>query len=399
MSESTPPTTYSSEGEEDRRKKERKPDDRAKAQVEPIPRHLEFFAWLEQLFYEPPDLTNFPDKIDVTPVAGANLERLLKPIWHRVWPAGSVKPPRSKLVEFSNEILFKCQQETDVKRRRAVYSVNAWHFALNPDPYNRYLLVMQPGEAYAFINGQSPIEEDDPRAKFSSQVLSHHEQMFQLYGTSYSGFIDRYDRDKERDAAEIERLRRENRDLREQLERSLSFQLERDERREWMKFKVKTADRAAEIGFGLMPSLLGRLLPQQGTGESGDSIALKPFFKPAEEGGVLAADQSDLLFGEYDRNANDPQTGEPLCRRPGILTFKQAKLLFDVAQCRVPADELDKLLPDGPFGISPDQYMKLQASGLGMKIAPLFAVFEPRYQRWAARRGGGGGSTNGAPSE
>ena len=390
------PTTYSSE-EKDKKKLS---DDRAKAQVEPVPSRLDFFEWLEKLFWQEPDQANFPEKIDVCPVSGPKFQRYHHSIMQKVWIAGQPKPPRAKIVEISNEILYRCQADCDIQRKRTVYSVNIWHFARDQQPYERWLLDMKPGQAF-MLNGTPRADTEDEETslseKFSGQVLGHHAEMFKLYGGGYEALLDRFDRDKERDASEIERLRRENRELREQLERALSLEVERAERREWAKFKVGAANRAAEIGFGLAPSVLGRLLGQGSAGsESSESLTLKPFFKPREEGGLLTPEQSDALFGVYDQERND-EKGNPFCIRSGLFSFAQAKLLFDVSQCKVPADDLDKLLPDGPLAISTDQFMKLQSSGLGPEVlAPLFATFEPRLKKWSERQNGAG--KNGTPT-
>lgn len=378
---------------EDKEKKKAAERDRDQSMVPVVPKHLKLFEWLEGLFYTEPETANFPEKLTLNPMSGPQTERVAKNILQRIYgPGGEPKPPRSKLTGLANEIYHRAQQDCDVQRKSTKYGVLVYHFSREDGPYEVFRFRLEPGPAHVGEDQNGVNGEDDELSaslerRFSLQVLEHDERMFSLYGGGVEGLLDRYAQDKERDAAEIDRLRKECRELRDQLERALSLQEERDERRAWMNLKVQYAGRAAETGFALVPPLLHRALggfPGAGgaPAETMETITLRNFFQPKEKGGVLTQEQLNTITGHYGPGPDFALISS------GIFSYEQAKLLWDVAHLRVPADELDRLLPSGNLAISSEQFSRLQQCGVEqMVLAPLYLIFEMRMSRAQSQDG------------
>lgn len=351
--------------------------EREKARVEAVPKRLDFFEWLEKLFYDEPEVAQFPEKIEVNPVSGKLLERLSKPIMQKLWGAKDPKPTRPQLVALSNEILFRCQRDCDIQRKAMVYGVHASHLAREPDYYERWMLRFQPTISRADEGApREDIEADSIEEKFAVQILRHQERMVELLGGGFEGQMDRMDRILERVQGRNERLEDRVDKLVDALERALNLEAERKERLEWTKIKVKGAEKALDMGLALAPPLLNRLVGKTviPTTETPETIALKRFFQKKEEGGLLTPEQSNLVFGIYKEEPPHEMV------HPGVLSIDQAKLLYDVAYCNVPPDELDKLLPGGPLAITIEQVEALQSKcGLTLdQLAPIHLLLEQR---------------------
>lgn len=372
-----------------------KPEDKKRAQVdksqvEPVPKRQDFFEWLETLFYQEPEAANFPEKIEVRVVTGKNFERLGPMVKQTVYgPGKDSKPTRGKLVELSNEVLFRCQRDCDIQRKPVVYGVHVSHFARETDFYERWLIRCQPTGVHSLEGTPRAGGDDDAeggrditQAAFTTQVLSHHERMFSLYGGAFEGILDRMDRVLERQENRIDKQDARIEKMSEVLERALSLEAERAERREWQALKIKAAEKGLELGVALAPPLLNSIMnknqpaPPVGT-ETPETMTLKAFFKKVEEGGQLTKEQSDAAFGVYDE--------EPPYKviRQGVLNIDQVRLLWSVAQCEISADELDKLMPGGPLAISAEQVMALQTQcGFDIaQLAPLHMIFEARQKK------------------
>lgn len=369
-----------------------------KAAVEPTPKRADFFEWLERLFYDEPESASFPEKIEVRVVSGKNYERLGPMIKQIIYgPGKEAKPPRTKLVELSNEILFRCQRDCDIQRRQVVYGIHVSHFSREVDFYERWLLRCQPTGVHALegaprgddgSGGEDASDASLTQTAFTTQVLGHHERMFSLYGGAFEGLLDRMDRVLERQENRIEKQDFRIEKMTEILERALSLEAERAERREWQKLKVRAAEKGLDVGLALAPPLLNHLMSRSGGtsnlpagSETPETLTLKNFFKKVEEGGMLTKEQADAAFGVYD---DKPPYN---CVRPGVLSLDQARILWDVSQCKVPVDELDKLMPGGMFAISFTQVQELQTNcGLTIEqLAPLHMIFEARQKKMAEK--------------
>lgn len=356
--------------------------ERDRAEVEPIPQRLDFFQWLEGLFYEEPEAASFPQKIDICPVWGKQYENLRRPIMQKSYgPGGEGKPPRSKIVELSNQIIFRCQQDCDIQRKQTVYGVHVMHLARGPDYYERWLLRMNPTLSRSGDGVPRTEADDEPisvQERFSNQILEHGRKEFELYSIALEGIVDRLDRMVTRQDTRIQTQDARIEKLNEMLERALSLEEERSARREWQKLKVHAAQKGLDMGLALAPPLIAQLTGKQPvqTMESAESITLKKFL-PREEGGELTTAQANTIFGIYD--SEPPHE----VRKQGILTFDQGKLIWEVATLKSSADTVDKLLPDGPLAISADQIARLQSDcGLEMhQLVSIHTLFEGRMNK------------------
>lgn len=348
-------------------------DTREKSQVEAVPRRPDFFEWLERLF----DGAQFPEKLETRVVQGKNFERLGPMIKQIIFPPKAVKPTKEMLVALSNELLFLMQRDCDIQRKSVVYGVHCAHFSRDNDFYERWLhrATPSPLRANDGIARDDAEEEQTQDARFSSQVLTHHERLFQLYGGGFEGLLDRFDRVLERQETRIIKQDERIEKLSEMLERSLSLEAERAEKREWNQLKIRSVEKALDLGLAIAPPLVNQIAGKQviPTNDSSEAITLRGFFKKTSEGGSLTEEQAVKAFGTDDG-------------KPGILSFDQAKLLWDVAHCKASPDELDKLLPGGGLAVTPEQFVALQTMcGFAQEqIAPLYLLFQNRMKHKAA---------------
>lgn len=353
--------------------------------VEPIPKREDFFLWLEKLFFDEPEAFQFPEKIEVRVVSGKHHERLGPMIKQLLFgPGQQQKPTRTKLVEISNEILHRVQRDCDIQRKTMVYGVHVAHFAREADFYERYLLRCNPSAAHQSEGSPRDGEDDDSQGgKFVNQVMSHHEKMFSLYGGAFEGLLDRMDRVLERQEGRIEKQDARIEKMSEVLEKALSLEAERAEKREWQQLKIKAAEKGLELGAALAPPLLNSLMAKGKTttgepdGEGLEALTLRNFFKKDTEGGMLTQEQANIAFGLYS------ETPPHDLVKPGVLSMEQAKVLWDVAYGNAPAAALDSLLPGGNFAVTGEQLMALQSKcGFSMEqLAPLQMIFEARMKR------------------
>lgn len=352
------------------------------APVEVTPRKYEFFEWMEKLFWDDPEPAHWPNWIEVNPVAGKDLEKVYPPVKRFDFGGkDDPKPPKPRIAALANEIGFLVQRDADVRGGTAPrrYAVNAWHFGKNDAPYERWIIKVVPGPAHA--NGETGSSEDEPKSaqeRWNEQKLVQDREMFNLYGGSMEGIIDRLDRIIERQDARIakqdERIEKQN----EMLERALSLEAEREDRRAWNQLKIAGARQGMDMGFAIAPPLLNGLIGKSviPTQDTLETITLRNFFKTKDQGGSLTADQASLAFGAYD------DAGQKLLR-PGVLSPEQVQVLLDVAFCRAPPDDLDKIMPWGPLAITLEQAAALQSQcGFTMQqLAPIHLIFEARQNK------------------
>ena len=371
----------------------KRPTDRDKAQVDVLVSDQEFFEWLEQLFYAEPEVAHFPEKIEILVMQGTakrTFGECLKIIPFAPKKAisrkaaeevgvqymGDGKPSREKLVHLVNQLVHHMRRDCDASGKPQTYSICAWHGAMSEEPYDRLPRTYKPRGQYPKAGDGLSDDEDMPMEKrFGIQVLDHQKQMVGLLGAGYEGMMDRYDRSHERDAAEIERLRNENQNLREQLNRALSLQIEQDERRQWLALRNKATDKALNLVESFGTPLVGKLI---GKSEVAEVITLKNFLRSTEEGGQLTAQQAVATFGDWDNETNT-------LRSAGILTRPQGEIIFRVAFSQIHIDELDKLLPGGELEVTTDQFTQLQQIFSMEQIGAVGMLFKDRMQKKAAK--------------
>ena len=349
-------------------------DTRDKSLVEPIPKKPEFYEWLDSLF---DGSTEFPEKIETRVVRGTDFERLGPPIGRPIiYAPKSLKPTKEELVKTANELVFHMQRDCDIQRRSVVYGTMASHLSRDTDYYTRYIQRLHP-TAVRRDEGVPRIDGDEDSAtvdkQFSALVLGHHERLFALYDNGLSGLTDRLDRVMERDQATIEKQGVRIEHLNEMLERAMSLKEEREERRMWAKVKVDAVTRSLDLALNLAPPLLNQIAgkPLLETKDTPETITLRNFLKKTSEGGQLTESQANAAFGDD-------------AGRAGVLSTEQSKLIWDVAQCNVPPDELDKLLIPGPLQVTQQQVIDL-ATKCGFdpnQLAPVQVLLAARLKKF-----------------
>lgn len=374
--------------------KEKDENREVRPRAEPVPKDQDFVDWLDELFYGD---EQSPEKLEVRILNGKDSERFgpyIKQIVYAPEAAtdaavkagvGSRKPKKEDLVKLANELLHRMQKDCDESRKPHVYGVLAWHFSRDDHPYQRYLKRLTPQGIYsakrgADTGGYSDDDELSMAEKYQTAALSRDERMFQLLGASLEGLIDRQDRALERYEQALEKSRLALERQSEITERAISLDEERKTRRAWHEVGQKAAGRALDTAIDLIPPFIAHVTGKKllGSKTSPESVALKNFFKRTEDGGLLTQEQVNAAFGLWE---DEPPHA---LIRPGVLTLEQGKLLYDVAECRVPAEELDKLMPGGPMEITMEQVMRLQSEcgfDIQRQLLPLLALFESRRSK------------------
>ena len=374
-----------------------------KTQIEPVPKDQKFFEWLEKLF---DGTSQFPEKIEVRVVSGRHNERLGPMIKQIVYSPqaresakestketktgdkgrNSGKPSREDLVAMSNELLYLCQRDCDQARRPTTYGVHVAHFLREVDFYERWIMALRPQGVHAPKDGEEMPDEDNeggtPLYRAQLQHLSHGERMFSLHTAAIEAIVDRQDRALERSAANEEKLRSANERLLEIVEKLQSNAHVRAQEMQWNDMKIRSVEKGLELAINLAPPLLNQLTGKKtiATQESPESLTLKTFFKMDKDGGKLTIEQADKAFGKYDNDDN--------LLTPGALSREQAKLLFDVAHCVAPVDELDRLLPGGALQVTQEQVMSLQNIFQPEQLMPIIALIGMRMQNKMQAQGG-----------
>lgn len=366
--------------------------------VEPVVTDQDLFLWLEKLFYDEPEVSHFPETIDVRLVSGKHNEKFGPFIWKKSYApinasdeavkkgAGTGKPTREQLVRLSNELLHHMQKDCDESTKPQTYGIHAWHFSTDSEPYTRKIRNLRPKGRYtAGQNGQSirteaeGDDEDDPLEKrFGKKILDHGETMFRLYTEALVGLVDRYHRDKERDSQEIDNLHTRLASKSEQLERALSLELDREERRDWSKIKGEGVKKALELGSHMFYPLLSKF-GGPAAEQSAEVMTLKNFFKLAGQGGSLTDEQAAAAFGHWDEKGT--------IIKDGLLSPAQCEILVRVSNGQMHPDELDKLMPGGgPLAITMEQVAGMQEIFPMEQLAPILTIFQSRASKLASKK-------------
>lgn len=358
---------------------------------EPVPKDLKLFEWLESLFYSE---NQSPEKIELNSVWGARKQNVGPTLDQKFFAPDNAsataakkmegksrKPTRETLVALTNAWLNRMQGDCDELGQVQTYGLHAWRFTTDDQAYSRYVKTMKPS-GRVVGRARPGLDSDDDEAmplrdRHSLQVLEHGQKMFDMYASALQGMCQLLTERVDADAAERRELHARIAQQNEMMERALSLQAERDERREWAKTKREAAQRGLDLAFQVVPPLISGLLPKGRGGGAPDqpsleALTLQNFFKLAENGGSLTAEQANATFGIWN--------GEQLVT-PGILTKDQSVILYSVAFHNVPVEELDKLMPGGPCQISMEQFGALQKVFSMDQLAPLWVLFESRQAK------------------
>lgn len=348
-------------------------DTRDKAQVEPIPKSQAIFDWLEQLF---DGSGSFPEKVECRTVRGRDYSTLGVMLKQIVYPPKTSKPSREELVSLANQFVHVMQRDADIQRRSVVYGIFAFHFSRDPEFYDRHLHRCNNSSLHAGDGVPRPDDDEHENGKpaiaeqFAIQISQHHEKLFALYGGGFEGLLDRMDRVNEQQAAKLDKKEERIEKLTDMLERSLSHEEERREKREWGQLKIRSAEKALDFGLNILPPLLNQITGKQlvATNDSMEAVTLRKLFQKTSEGGQLTEEQAIAAFGSDDG-------------KPGVLSMVQTKCLWDVAHCKQPIDAIDQLLPGGPLEINQEQLMAL-VSIFGMeRLVPIQMLISDRMKR------------------
>jgi hypothetical protein len=371
--------------------------DRDKEQIDILVSDEELLGWLEQLFYAEPAVAHFPEKIDVHVMEGKGKRTFgqclkLFPFAPKkaaskkateeagVQYMGDGKPTKEKLVQLTNQLVHIMRRDCDTSGRVQTYALCAWHGSLSDEPYDRTTRVYKPRGMYKADGSDE--EELSEEKRFLKTMHEEHRNAFSMIGAAWEGVTDRDNRTIESQLRRIAWLEQQLEKKSEQLERALSLESEREEKRQWLAVKNRAADRGLTLVENYAPMLMHRLaggmVPAGETAVTPPEVlTLRNFFKTTDEGGQLTDEQLRVTFGW---NAKENTFDDS-----GILMLAQGQILYRVANAQVEVSELDKLIPGAEYGISTDQLVKLQKTFGMEQLGPLFLVFQSRQQAHAAQ--------------
>ncbi len=357
--------------------------------VEPDPRDQSLFDWLEDLFYGPMEC---PAKLVVSPVRGRNFNDLGDPILTRVYlPEGGDKEPvaegpkasdkqklkgkptKEQLVVLSNQILERMQHDCNEGGRKQRYGVHAWHLMRDSQPYSRFLKMMHPNRRPRNEEYRDDSDEDfSPHIGYVKQALHHDEQMQTLNHEMACALLDRSNRENEYLHRQLDNMHQKLAEANERLAAALSLEHERKLELQWTQFKQESFAQGRDIVFGLAPTIINQLSGRKiaEVQQTPESMALKQFFKPVDEGGSLTEDQMNKAFSYVDASNNSIHSG--------VLSIEQSDVLLSVAFKNGSPDLLDKILPGGSLGVTQDQIDRLREIFPIAQLAPLLAMIQQR---------------------
>jgi hypothetical protein len=369
-----------------RRGKDKEPGDPVVS--DPKPKDPALFTWLEELFYAEPEVTHCPEVIDCRVVTGKQMEKY-GPLLRKVEFAPSLasdealkkmpgkvrKPTRAQLVAIANDFTKRMRQDCDISKRQQTYGCHAWKSTTDDEPYSRYNKHLKPEGRYAKDDDHNA-EDESMEERFGVQLLRHGERMTDLHGGAFEGLLDRMDRIIERQDGRIEKQDERIAKLVDMLERSLSLEEDRMERRMWTQLKIGAVQKGFDLGTALLPPLVNQIAGKQvlPTSDTAETITIKTFL------GSVTEEQGEKAFGKVDDQRNIIQ--------PGVLKREQADIIQKVALGQVSADELDRLIPPyGDTAISMEQVIELNKIFRADQIAPLMLIFQARIERIKKQRG------------
>lgn len=356
-------------GDDDKKRHTPKADTFEGAQVEPVPKSLEFFEWLESLF---DGMNQFPEKLMWQVVEGKKLDRPGPQIDSVIYRPKSAKPTREEMVKLCNKIIADCQYDCDVQRRAVTYQVSALHFAKDSDYYARKLIGCTPrklGSGHPDPRESADDDEVSAEKQLSTQIMRHQEAMVPLLGQGFEGIIDRMDRIIARQQARITELELRCNQQADMIERLQSLKEERDRRGKWDDLKLKSTEQGLGMLMSIAPPMLNQIMGKQivPTNQSLEAITLRNFVNS------LKQEQAEALLGKWEN-------GELLAQ--GLLTKDQASIFIYVSLCQMDVDRLDELLPGGPHEITNEQMMGVLERGIAMEqLMPLRILFEGRMKK------------------
>lgn len=365
---------------------EDKKEPEEKVRVNPIASNMRVFEWIEDLFNGEQE---FPNVIEVRLATGKGYMTNGPKLKQRIYQPTDSKPDRETLVKDANKLTAVMQTDCDVKQKPTVYALCAINFSRDAEPYDRALIQLKPGQSYR-LGENGDIEQDDEEQSIEKrhgvQMMGHMREMFQMSVDGWAGIVDRQDRTLERVMNRLDTMETRYFKMLDAFERSLDLKEDREAKRRKDELWVKGAEKMLELGVAIAPPIVNAIagksvIPQP---VHPDVVELKKFLKRDTEGGKMTKEQQDKLLGIWDESTST-------LLQPGVLTVAQISTLFQVAGGQLPVDELDKLLPGGPYEITGEQLGQLQmifASSME-QVMPLVLMFNARKQRREQANNGG----------
>lgn len=334
--------------------------------VEPVPKNLEFYEWLEGLF----DGSNqFPEliqwQVQEKRGPGPTINKV-------VYRPKSPKPSREELVKLSNRIIADCQYDCDVQRKTVTYRIAALHFAKDSDPYAQRKIRCEPRPLGSGHEDPREEEEESVEKRFSNVLVRHQETMVPQMIEGYGGLLGHMEAIVDRQARRIAELENRCNQQADMIERLQSLREDRDRARRWDEMKIESLGKARDMVLPMLPPMASQMLgkPEVAKGDSLEALTLRNFL------GSIKEEQAEMILGKWENE---------VLVLPGILAEQQASIFIGVALCRLPLDQIDDLLPGGACEISNEQMMAVMGTGVTMpQLLPLRNLFEGRLKRKTA---------------
>jgi len=355
-----------------------------KTQVTPAPSRPDLFAFIEQLFN---GSDQKPEKIELRQAFGPGARKYGSTVIQKEFKANDPKPTREKMVAISNELLDLAQHDCNEVGMPHKYGVLAKHYAKSDGYYSVFLLSLRPKQPADYdpneVNDDEYLPSDARRRDMLlSYGLDHIKQGDEHVrwqqgqnAQTIAGLMERADSIMDKQAARIEHLEARFLDFFKAAEEALSKKQDRDMALESHQVKMGLLKHGAQtlmqwfpvVANHMMAKQAGAAPPQNGIegGKSAESMALESFIE------TLSPEQVTVLFGEWDAE------GKVLLKENGLFSAAQTRIIFGVANCQLPATEVDKLL-EGELALTEQQMAKAPTILSTEQFMPLVAFVMSR---------------------
>lgn len=350
---------------------EYKPKD--KPLVIPEPSRPDLAEFLERLWA---DEANYPQVLEVRQAYGPGARKYgATVIQHPIKP-NAKRPTREEIVALSNRFIDDAQNNCNAVGKPHRYGILAKNHIKAADYYAVFVIALKPTQAAEYDPNAQEDDEDivsdsKRRDSFLSHTLEHlkasdeNERWRQDQHSQATGdLLTKYAELASILVAQNMSLMQEHRELFKTADEALSKKTEREILQEKERFKQTLMIDAFSFLKACVPVAIARIegkAPQKGE-ESSESLAVKAFL----EG--LTEDQAKVLFGNI---TNGQLVGD------GIFRREQVEVFAGVAELRLPASELERLI-SGDLGISPEQISAVQSHCTMKQLQPLMAVVMAR---------------------
>lgn len=347
---------------------------RDKTQVIPDATNPELFKAIERWFSGDDQR---PQKIEVRQAYGPGARKYGTVVDYKEWKENSAKPGREELVGLSNRFLDAAQSNCNALGKSHKYGILAKHHTKQSDYYAAFVVALRPTQDAEYDPNDpdlvGDIDDVTPDVKRRDSLLEYsiahikaadeNERWRQdQHSQSTGDLLSKYSEFLSIMVAQNMELMKEHRELFRTADEALSHKADRDRMLKDQEFKHSMFLEGFNFLKQIAPVALSQIKGKQAAlGEpSPESLGVKTFL----EG--LSEPQAKALFGTLDENGR--------LKGDGIFSVEQIELFAGIAEAKIPATEMSRLLEGGNLAINTTQMSAAQAELSPRQIMPLMAL-------------------------